>query len=505
MRSPINYRATSSTQPARWTPFSGWRMAHPLLVFLALLAWSICIRGPFFGRDYIDKDESTFVHMGTSWAEGHLPYTELWDLKPPMTFAYFAAVVGLFGQHLWLIRLIGAALVAAVGYSTYRLIRLHAKETTAQALGALTVALLSLFGSVQGVMSEHIALFFWTPGVWALIHSTLRSTQHKTALIWCAGILLSLSVATKLNMAYAVLGLVVPWMISFRNTRQIIQLALGGTVPVAVFAWLYRDHLELLWSSAVLASWAYTQLQKMQTPGLIAIVLWLLIPLVIWGLKPAHKAAKPSFWMIWGALAGVSYSIWSVGKLNGHYLLLVYPIWLCAMAWSFSGWSLKPMGNRARLITAWGMLLLPVESYLEAYRWGETLVQTGYATQGEGFEVARALQNQGVAPQRVLWLEYHIGSWVMGGKPLSAASTHPSNIAREGLFPYFNSRKTSTAELSYLLDTLSPKYIVVGPKPIFGQDHPQLQSQLDQTLEECYFVSETVGAAVIWAQRSPQS
>jgi 4-amino-4-deoxy-L-arabinose transferase-like glycosyltransferase len=120
-------------------------LAHPLLVFLGLLAWSIWIRGPFFGRDYVDKDESTFVHMGTSWAEGHLPYTELWDLKPPMTFAYFAAVVGLFGQHLWLIRLIGAALVAAVGYSTYRLIRIHARETTAQALGALTVALLSLF------------------------------------------------------------------------------------------------------------------------------------------------------------------------------------------------------------------------------------------------------------------------------------------------------------------------------------------------------------------------
>jgi len=163
------------------------------------------------------------------------------------------------------------------------------------------------------------------------------------------------------------------------------------------------------------------------------------------------------------------------------------------------------MGNRARLITAWGMLLLPVESYLEAYRWGETLMQTGYATQGEGYEVARTLQNQGVEPQSVLWLEYHIGSWVMGGKPLSAASTHPSNIAREGLFPYFNPRKTSAEELSYLLDTLSPKYIVTGPKPLFGQDHPQLQSQLDQTLQERYLVSETVGSAVIWAQRSPQS
>ena len=33
MRSPINYRAKSRTQTAPWTPFSGWRLAHPLLVF----------------------------------------------------------------------------------------------------------------------------------------------------------------------------------------------------------------------------------------------------------------------------------------------------------------------------------------------------------------------------------------------------------------------------------------------------------------------------------------
>lgn len=163
------------------------------------------------------------------------------------------------------------------------------------------------------------------------------------------------------------------------------------------------------------------------------------------------------------------------------------------------------MGNKARLITAWGMLLLPVESYLEAYRWGETLIKTGYATQGEGFEVARALQNQGVDPQSVLWLEYHIGSWIMGGKPLSAASTHPSNIAREGLFPYFNPRKTSEEELSYLLDTLSPQYIVTGPKALFGKDHLSLQRQLDQTLQQRYFASDTLGSAVIWVQRLPQS
>ncbi len=61
-------------------------------VFLTLFLVSFFIRFPFFFRDYIDRDESTFILMGQSWVNGHLPYTELWDLKPPVAFLFFVGI-----------------------------------------------------------------------------------------------------------------------------------------------------------------------------------------------------------------------------------------------------------------------------------------------------------------------------------------------------------------------------------------------------------------------------
>ncbi|MFV1448861.1 hypothetical protein VBZ51_06925 [Maribacter sp. HS] len=57
-------------------------------VFLLLSLITLFIRFPFFFRDYVDRDESTFILLGQSWVDGFLPYTHLWDLKPPLTFAF---------------------------------------------------------------------------------------------------------------------------------------------------------------------------------------------------------------------------------------------------------------------------------------------------------------------------------------------------------------------------------------------------------------------------------
>ncbi|HCD98775.1 MAG TPA: hypothetical protein DEQ63_05800, partial [Flavobacteriaceae bacterium] len=56
------------------------KKSKAFLVFLALFIVAFAIRFPFFFRDYIDKDESTFILMGQSWADGYLPYLTLWDL-----------------------------------------------------------------------------------------------------------------------------------------------------------------------------------------------------------------------------------------------------------------------------------------------------------------------------------------------------------------------------------------------------------------------------------------
>ncbi len=88
-------------------------------VLLILFVIAVFIRFPFFFRDYVDRDESTFILMGQSWVNGHLPYTQLWDLKPPITFLYFATVIKLFGKSFFAIRLFGSLMVALTALFTY--------------------------------------------------------------------------------------------------------------------------------------------------------------------------------------------------------------------------------------------------------------------------------------------------------------------------------------------------------------------------------------------------
>ena len=76
-------------------------------VFLIFSIITFFIRFPFFFRDYVDRDESTFILLGQSWANGFLPYTQLWDLKPPLTFAFFASIISVFGKSFIAIRFAG--------------------------------------------------------------------------------------------------------------------------------------------------------------------------------------------------------------------------------------------------------------------------------------------------------------------------------------------------------------------------------------------------------------
>ena len=58
---------------------SAWNRKEALVSSLFLFLSALFIRLPFFTRDYIDRDESTFILMGQSVADGHLPYVHLWD------------------------------------------------------------------------------------------------------------------------------------------------------------------------------------------------------------------------------------------------------------------------------------------------------------------------------------------------------------------------------------------------------------------------------------------
>ena len=169
-------------------------------VFLLLFVYSFFVRFPFFFRDYIDRDESSFILVGQSWVDGYLPYTQLWDIKPPLIFFVFAFIIYFFGKSFFAIRLLGVLLVAISSFFTYKITKRLCPKNFAFFIGLLCIMLQSLFGSLQGVMSEHIAMAFLVPAVYLLTKKD--QGYYQTFLV---GILVGCSLMTKLNLAYVAL------------------------------------------------------------------------------------------------------------------------------------------------------------------------------------------------------------------------------------------------------------------------------------------------------------
>lgn len=119
------------------------------LLFLLFFLVALFIRLPFFFRDYIDHDESTFIIMGQSIVDGYLPYTKLWDLKPPLLFYFFSAVISIFGKSFIAIRFIGTLIVALSALYVFKITKKLTSKKIAVRAGIIFVLCSSLFGSKQ--------------------------------------------------------------------------------------------------------------------------------------------------------------------------------------------------------------------------------------------------------------------------------------------------------------------------------------------------------------------
>ncbi|MEP2058338.1 MAG: glycosyltransferase, partial [Maribacter litoralis] len=170
-----------------------------ITVFLLLSLITFFIRFPFFFRDYVDRDESTFILLGQSWADGFLPYTQLWDLKPPLTFAFFATIISIFGKSFVAIRFAGVILVAITAFFTYKIALTFVSKKASIIIGTCCIFLLSLFGSLQGVMSEHICIALFVPAL------NILQTKKTAIFIFLSGLLMGATVMVKLNMAFPIL------------------------------------------------------------------------------------------------------------------------------------------------------------------------------------------------------------------------------------------------------------------------------------------------------------
>jgi hypothetical protein len=96
------------------------------------------------------------------------------------------------------------------------------------------------------------------------------------------------------------------------------------------------------------------------------------------------------------------------------------------------------------------------------------------------FGVINELKKRKLDDNKIFFADYHICYWLLNQYPLTKSTTHPSNLARPYLFPYYgDSNKTSLEELKYILEGIRPEVMV--------SESNDLHFFTDSSVENLYF------------------
>ena len=429
--------------------------------YLFLFATTFFIRFPFFFRDYIDRDESTFILIGKSITDGHLPYDFLWDLKPPLLFYVFGSVEWLFPDSLVAIRLFGVVIIFISAIVLMQIAKtLDLKNGFF--IGLSYILLSSLFGSIQGVMSEHVAIFFFLPGL-------LFFLKNKTFInLLLSGILFGSALLCKLNLAYTLLALLLYYFaFYYRSNRlssiikNIIVTIAGVAIPFIFIAipYILQDKLELFIDSVFMATLEYGHTTKIAPLYKLLIAGWVIILglfFSILALRFVEKEKKKQAGMFITMLAATIFTFYSSGTVNGHYLIQIFPF----IAILFLGFTLRIELKKAYLWYGLLALVLSFESLIEYSRIIKQYDKNSTFYNGKAFITVDKLRSLGLDNKKIFFADHHIGYWLLNKYPLTKSVTHPSSLSRPEFFKHFGNTNSSLEELKCIMEDIYPDVIV---------------------------------------------
>src|SRR5689334_2596882 len=141
--------------------------------FGLLFVVALLLRLPFFFTAVVDWDESTYILMGQSILDGHLPYLEQWENQAPLGFLFYAAAISVFGRDLISIRLMATLCVGTAGGIVYLIGRRLWNRRLGIFAAVATITTISLVRSGQAMMMEHGALPLLLGALYLLISREL--------------------------------------------------------------------------------------------------------------------------------------------------------------------------------------------------------------------------------------------------------------------------------------------------------------------------------------------
>lgn len=505
-----------------------------LRAFILLLGVSVLTRLPYFFKSDIDWDEHTFMVLGQSVLDGHLPYTFLLDIKSPFLWYISAFLAGLANRSLFSLRLLGSLWVATIAFLGYISARYQWGPTQGMVVGLGSIICFSLFPGGQAVMSEHLALL-----PLALAFTLLVTKSWKGWNLAAVTSLLLISSFIRLNLAYCFLAVLCyvmiriginslrssqPWLSSMAKTILWSLLGCASVLALLVIPYIAQGELSALSRGMIQASLSYSNEQLsilevfknqihftfFQARTSIAALIWYwFILLVTIGSKSSlRKYFEPQSARLMSShcqeslkyfdtlsiliavfIIGIEFSILKTGIFFGHYniqlsffvsFLIANPITNYIEERKATKW--KSLG--IRLLYSVLVIHYIIQYGIVAVKW----FQTGSPAYGLALEVSKVLEQEN--PDRhPVWLQtYHLAYWLNHTYPVTPAITHPSNLHREFLLQAWYGESTTSLTQFREIVAAKPALIVAwedrpNPFPANSQAWEAYQAFITQNYQ----------------------
>ena len=462
------------------------------LIALTLFLLSVFIRLPFYFVGTINWDESTVILVAQSLLDGHLPYTELWDIKPPLIFVAYALFILVFGKGIIPIRFAGSVCVFLSSWFVYKIGDRIASRGAGILAAILTIIATATFtADAQTTLSEHVALGPLFAGL-ALIITQGKATKY---LGW-GGALFTVATMIRLNLAYTVVAIGFWLLYECLQTKKvslqgIFAYCLGslGVILCTYLPYLITGNGSIWWNSVILAPLSYSS-SEVQLDRLWQVCLAFAVLVGLWRLFKFE--CRWQFILLQVACLGTIISIIQGGEFHYHYFIQIFPF----LALSFALFWAKLPKRILRLIAIawlvfklWGYVVPVSQRYAKL---GERLLSGTELRSGDTYRVAKYLRLHNPENKPVYLMKHHIVYWLNDLQPLSKSATHPSNLAKDYLFPYIEgSSSSSVAELTRIL-AQQPEFIVKRDPLSFVDENPEIESLLAQTLAAKYQLVEEI-------------
>lgn len=499
-------------------------------VFLYLLFISILIRFPFFFPAVINWDESTFILVGQSIVDGHLLYTDLWDLKSPFTFIFFALCILLFGKSIVGVRIAGTVCVALVAYFTYLIGESIWSHRVGIISSTLFVVLASTYAYGGSTMSEHIAL---VPLIGALC--ILVTRKASPYIFFVAGLLMASAVMVRLNLAYVAVLIGIFTLFNQSKSRYSIDpksfctYLLGLCLPIISTYIPYQlyGHQNAWLFSVILGPLKYSKSEGssldalLQQIGNIFSISWanpLLCFTLVTGIvyvfrsvnfsdffnaflksKESLQERQKSLSLIFVFFVGTLASILNGGASYSHYLIQIFPFIVLPTACFFG---LRTYKNIYWKYIAISTFFLAIFSSILSYSTlAFSIIDKKTMNYGSAYEIASYIRKNNPQDKPIYMMTDHIVYWFLNQRPITYPVVHPSNIFSRGylLGIIFSSDIDPAVEMQKILSK-EPLYIVKKEKVFYLGDRKLRSTReiLEKTLNSQYSLVKRIDDKLVY-------